>query len=277
MKTSILSVAIPVLLVAACASTRDRDLPEAVAPAPPSAETRNATDARINSAVVNPDRPATDVERDELRKPAAVLNFMNIAPDATVLEMEAGDGYFTEIFSGYLGPQGKLYMQNPAAFDAFLGDAVSERLDGLDNVEYVRSDFDDIPLDGESVDAVTWFQGPHELWYTPEDGHKMVGNPDASFPEIMRVLKPGGSFIVIDHTAPTGSPATTGGQTHRIDPQIVRDLAREAGFVFVAESDLYENPDDDLDASVFDEAVRGRTDQFMMKFQKPAARPAGAS
>ena len=54
-----------------------------------------------------------------------------------------------------------------------------------------------------------------------------------------------------------------------IDPQIVRDMAMEAGLVLVAESDLYANPDDDLTANVFDEKVRGKTDQFLIKFEKP--------
>ncbi|WP_300375965.1 methyltransferase domain-containing protein [Henriciella sp.] len=273
MRRHIMVAAAPLLMLAACSSMQESDLPEATVPAPPMMGTANVSDAQINEAIVNPERPETDVERDELRKPAAVLSYMELMPGDTLLEMEAGDGYFTEIFSHYLGPQGELYMQNPAAFDSFLGDAPAKRLERLENVEYVRSNFDDIPLDDASVDVVTWFQGPHELWYTPESGAMLVGNPQASFPEIKRVLKPGGSFIVIDHAAPSGAPASTGGDTHRIDPQIVRDLAREAGFVLISENDLYDNPDDDLDASVFDEAVRGKTDQFMMKFEKPINQP----
>jgi predicted methyltransferase len=46
-------------------------------------------------------------------------------------------------------------------------------------------------------------------------------------------------------------------------------MAQEAGFVLVEESDLYNNPADDLSVSVFDESVRGKTDQFLLKFEKP--------
>lgn len=261
-------------LLGACANRSTEGLPPAIAPPPPPMfDASGAGEAEINAAIVNPERPETDVERDALRKPGAVIEFMGLQPGETVLEMEAGGGYFTEIFSHYLGPDGTLYMQNPAAFDAFLGETAIERAERLSNVDYVKSDFDEFPLEDASVDVVTWFQGPHELWYTPESGEKLVGNVEASFPEIVRVLKPGGSFVVIDHRAPAGAPAETGGDTHRIDPQIVRDMAGEVGLVLVAESDLYMNPADDLDANVFDEKVRGMTDQFLIRFEKPEVAP----
>ncbi|WP_158588363.1 class I SAM-dependent methyltransferase [Henriciella mobilis] len=261
------------LLLTACANQKTEGLPPAVAPPPPMAAVSGADTAAIDAAIASPDRPETDVERDEMRKPAEVIEFMALQPGETVLEMEAGGGYFTEILSGYLGADGKLYMQNPAAFDTFLGDSATMRADRLSNVEYMKSDFDELPLDDGAVDVVTWFQGPHELWYTPESGEALVGNIDATFPEILRVLKPGGSFVVLDHRASAGTPATSGGDTHRIDPQVVKDMAEEAGFVFVAESDLFVNPADDLDANVFDPKVRGMTDQFLLKFEKPEAAP----
>lgn len=262
-------IAISAALAACASNTTDAGLAPAEVPEPPMLDAPAVDLALVNEAVVNPARPETDIERDEMRKPSAVIEFIELQPGDTVVEMEAGGGYFTEIFSYYLGDEGKLYMQNPAAFDAFLGDSVETRLEGLDNVEYLKTDFDALTLEDDTVDVVTWFQGPHELWYTPESGTALVSNPDNAFPEIVRVLKPGGTFVVIDHTAPAGAPATTGGDTHRIDPQIVRDLAMEAGLVLVAESDLYDNPDDDLTANVFDEKVRGMTDQFLMKFEKP--------
>lgn len=274
MKLNALLGTASLVLLAACASTpieEAAESPDIIAP--PEMSIGAADAASIEAAISSPGRPDTDVERDDLRKPADVLVFMGIAPGTDVLEMEAGGGYFTDILSRYLGEDGTLYMQNPAAFDSFLGDGPEERMQGLPNVEYVKSQFDDIPLEDASVDAVTWFQGPHELWYTPASGETLSASPDDSFPEIFRVLKPGGTFVVLDHTAPAGAPATTGGDTHRIDPQIVRDLGREAGFVLVSESALFDNPDDDLTANVFDEAVRGRTDQFLMKFEKPAQRP----
>ena len=83
-------------------------------------------------------------------------------------------------------------------------------------------------------------------------------------------LKPGGTFVILDHAAPAGSPETTGGAVHRIDPAIVKTLAEAAGFKLVEESDILRNPDDMYDMSVFDPQVRRRTDRFLLKYQKPA-------
>lgn len=220
--------------------------------------------------VAEPGRPAEDVERDASRQPAAILALAGVEPGDTVLEIEAGSGYFTELLSRAAGASGKVYMQNPAAFDAFLGDSVTQRLeDRLVNVSYLKSDFDTFGLPDASVDVATWFQGPHELWYKPEGAPYGLGDPEGSFAEIARVLKPGGTFIVIDHVAPAGAPATTGGDTHRIDPAILRDMAAAAGFELREESDILRNPEDDGLTNVFDPAIRGKTDQAVLVFTRP--------
>ncbi|WP_373005721.1 hypothetical protein [Hyphomonas sp.] len=108
------------------------------------------------------DRPATDYEQYEVRKSPQVLAFAGVAPGMTVVDLEAGGGVYTELFSRVVGDAGKVYMQNPAAFDAFLGDAVSTRVDGrLSNVVKLKSNFDDLSAvpDG-TADRVTWLPGP---------------------------------------------------------------------------------------------------------------------
>lgn len=220
--------------------------------------------------VAEPGRPAEDVARDASRQPAAVLALAGVDPGDTVLEIEAGNGYFTELFSRAVGAEGKVYMQNPAAFDPFLSDTVAQRLeDRLINVSYLKSDFDAFGLPDASVDIATWFQGPHELWYMPEGATEKLGDPEKSFSEIARVLKPGGIFIVVDHVAPAGSPPTTGGDTHRIDPAILHDMAEAAGFTLTEESDIFRNPKDDGLTNVFDPAIRGKTDQVVLIFTRP--------
>jgi predicted methyltransferase len=217
------------------------------------------------------DRPAADYEQYDVRKSKDVLTFTGILPGMTVLDLEAAGGTYTELFSRVVGDAGTVYMQNPPAFDAFLGDAVSKRVDGrLANVTPVRTPFDDLSAipDG-SVDVAAWLLGPHELWYTPEGAEPgALGDPDTAFAEIARVIKPGGHFVVLDHMAPVGAPATTGGETHRIDKAIIISMAEANGFTLSEESDLLANAEDDGSLNVFDPAIRRKTNRFLLKFTK---------
>ncbi|MEM9496098.1 MAG: class I SAM-dependent methyltransferase [Pseudomonadota bacterium] len=224
----------------------------------------------VADAIAAPSRPTADRKDDASRRPADILAFTGVTAGMTVLEMEAGNGYYTELFSSIVGPSGKVFMQNPAAFDSFLGDAVTDRLgeERLPNVQYSKTNFDALEPGDASIDLVTWFLGPHEIYFTPSDGASL-GEEGATYAEIFRVLKPGGAFIVLDHAARPGSPKETGGTLHRIDPAIVEALAVNAGFKRVEESDLLRNPGDMFDMGVFDPAVRRKTDRFVIKYVKP--------
>lgn len=253
------AAAVALAFAAACAGTP--------APAPEAAAAATVDYAAI---VDTPDRPDADILSDHLRKPAEVLALFSPQPGDTILEIEAGGGYYTELLSRTVGPSGKVYMHNPAGFDAFLGDAVKARLEGrLANVTYLKSNFVAYDVPDASIDIVTWFQGPHEIWYTPEGATEALGDPDQGFKDITRALKPGGQFVVIDHVAPAGSPPTTGGDTHRIDPAHILALAEAAGLVLETSSDLLRNPADDGTKNVFDPEIRGRTDQAILIFRKP--------
>jgi len=216
-------------------------------------------------------RPADDYAMYEARKALGVLKFTGALPGMTIVEMEAGDGFYTELFAAVVGEDGKVYQQNPAQFDAFLGGAVEARghIDHYGNVEYIKTPFDAMTVEDASADMVTWFLGPHELWFVPE-GEEMglFGGTETSFAEIARVLKDGGTFIALDHMAPPGAPATTGGDTHRIDKAIIIDMAEAAGLTLIDESDILANPEDDRTVNVFDPSVRRKTDRFLLKFQK---------
>ncbi len=223
------------------------------------------------SVFVADDRPEKDFEMYEVRKSKEVLEFMAIKPGMTVVDMEAGAGFYTELYSKVVGETGRVYMQNPAQFDSFIKDGLEERFkDGrLSNVTYAKTTFDgDMAPDG-TVDVVTWVLGPHELWWTPDDEEPGVfGTPDTSFSKIADMLKPGGKFIAIDHSAPIDAPSTTGGDTHRISEKIIKDLAAKHGLEVYAESDVLRNADDDRLVQVFDKSIRRKTDRFVIKFVK---------
>ena len=222
------------------------------------------------AAVADPGRPEEDRKDDERRKAAATLEFMQIAPAAYVFEIEAGSGWYTELLSHAVGPQGSVVMQNPEGFLAFVGEQINARLaDGrLANVTQSLSNFDALAAEDGTVDLVTWVQGPHELYYKPDDGSSL-GDPAKSYAEIFRITKPGGAFVVIDHSAEAGAPETSGNDLHRVDKAIVIAMAESAGFTLEAESDFLANPEDPLTVGVFDPSIRGATDQFAFRFRKP--------
>ena len=94
-------------------------------------------------------------------------------------------------------------------------------------------------------------------------------DPVAFSRQVYKALKPGGVFLVVDHTAEAGSGLRDTDTLHRIDPAIVKTEVEAAGFKFEGESPALKNPADNLKTVVFDKAIRGHTDQFIYKFRKP--------
>ncbi|MEO9968979.1 MAG: methyltransferase domain-containing protein [Hyphomonadaceae bacterium] len=223
--------------------------------------------------LTHPERPLDDFKDDTARRPDEILAFAGLEHGMTVVEIEAGAGYYTELLSYGVGPEGNVFMQNPLAFDGFFGDAIAERLadDRLANVQAVRTNFDVLTVADNSADIVTWFLGPHELWFRPDGApEEAFGNPQKAFAEIARVMKPEGVFVAIDHVAPAGSPVESGSETHRIDPAIITQFAEAAGLTLADSTDILANPDDDGTLSVFDPSLRRKTNRVVLKFRHAA-------
>ncbi|MEZ5893284.1 MAG: class I SAM-dependent methyltransferase [Parvularculaceae bacterium] len=226
--------------------------------------------AEYEAAVANAARSDADRARDKDRKPAETLAFIGLKTGDQVFEVEGGGGYFTELYSYVVGDHGAVVMQNFQGFADYAKDEIAARLDGnrLPNVRQSISLHDALDAADESMDIATWVQGPHELYYKPEPDTDL-GDPQGSFNEIFRILKPGGMFVVIDHAAEAGAPTSTGNDLHRIDKAHVLKLAMNAGFVLSSESEFLANPADDHTKPVFDASVSGHTDQFALRFKKP--------
>ena len=85
---------------------------------------------------------------------------------------------------------------------------------------------------------------------------------------VYALLKPGGVFAVIDHAGNADADNT---DIHRIDPELAKAAATEAGFIVEDESDLLSHPDDDHTKMVFDPTLRGETDRFILRLRKPGS------
>lgn len=247
------------LLLAACGQTSDNQ------------NNSEELAALHAAAVANPQRTAADKARDAGRKPAAILDFFAIEPGMTVLDMFSGGGYYTELLSYVVGPQGRVVSHTNSAYANFVGDEAVNRYadDRLPNVEILLAENNELELPANEFDVVMMVLAYHDIYYVdPNNGWPKIDGPKL-VSELYQSLKPGGIVAVVDHYAEAGSPRETGGSLHRIDPGIVIEEMQAEGFVLDGKSEVLRNMDDDYELNMGDPKVRGKTDRFVLKFRKP--------
>ncbi len=228
-----------------------------------------AEPAYITAAVNDPGRPDADKQRDADRKPGALLTFAGVKPGTKIVDLIPGGGYFTRIFAKAVGGNGFVYAYIPSELDPFIlkkygSTDVSKLFAAYPNVAVIHAPINKFVVP-ESVDVVWTSDNYHDLhdpFFAPAD----LAVIDKA---IFAALKPGGIFMVVDHSAPAGSGLSDTDTLHRIDEAVVKKEVEAAGFRLVAESNILRNKADDRTAKVFDLAIRGKTDQFVLKFRKP--------
>ena len=237
------------------------------APPPGGMDARPALSAdAAAAAVADPARPQADRDRDALRKPAEMLAFSGVRPGDTVVDVIPGGGYFTRLFARAVGPEGRVF--------AYVPSEIAQRFNSEANARAVAAAYPNVtihvsPLAGEghggAADVVFTAQNYHDL-HTP-----LFGGADvAAFNRaVFDLLKPGGAYVIVDHRGHPGSGVSAANTLHRIDPEAVKREVTAAGFVLEGGSDALRNPADPHTANVFDPAIRGRTDQFALRFRKP--------
>ena len=224
------------------------------------------------AALAAPGRLAEDLEQDAWRKPAEVLAFFGVQPGMSVLDLYSGAGYFTELLAAVVGPTGRVVAHNNKAYLDGVGEELTRRFaepQRLANVERLTAEDNELELEPGRFDFVLLSAVYHDVYYVNEANNWPKIDGPRLLAELFAGMKPGATLGLIDHAAAPGSPAETGGTLHRIDPELVKRDFAAAGFVLEAESDVLRNPADDLGKGVFDPAVRGKTDRFMLRFRRP--------
>jgi len=221
----------------------------------------------LTSALADKGRPEADARRDAARKPAELLAFAGVKPGAKVADFIMGGGYFTRILAAAVGPQGSVLAFQPAEFIQFraaYGDEQKAAVSAYSNVTADSSSFMKVDLP-DNLDLVLTVQNYHDLYLAPFP-KGMAARVNA---EIFQSLKPGGVYLIVDHAATAGSGLSAANTLHRIDIAAVKSEVEAAGFKLAAESPMLAAPADPHTDNVFSPAIRGKTDQFILKFVKP--------
>jgi len=187
----------------------------------------------IESAVSGSWRAADAKERDSQRHPVAALEFWGLKPGATILEIQPGGGWWTEILAPYArATQGEFYAT--AGNDAFKTRFADEKVYG--KVNQLPWGKDAAPLPANKFDFVLAARVFHG-WMNGNSQDKNLANIFAS-------LKPGGVLAVEQHRGNPGQPPVKDGY---VTEQAVIDAATKAGFKLDGKSEINANPKDTKD------------------------------
>jgi predicted methyltransferase len=225
-----------------------------------------AVSPAIAAALDNPARPAADKARDADRHAAEIVAFTQVKPGDKVADVFPGSGYYTKIFASVVGPKGLVWgvVSKPSKGSDALGSDPA-----YPNIKIAAQPWD-LFNPPEKLDVVFNSQFYHDL-FNPEYG-AAGGGPEGVAKvnkAIFDALKPGGVYVVIDHSGRPGTGYSEMNTLHRIEEPVVKRMLAETGFVLEAETDILHNPADPRDKTVFDPSIRGKTDQFVLRFRKP--------
>ncbi|HUH95136.1 MAG TPA: methyltransferase [Casimicrobiaceae bacterium] len=221
----------------------------------PGGETAVAT---YETAIASPVRTDQDRSLDAVRHPSEFLEFAQVKPGLRVLDVSAGAGYTSQLLALAVGPGGTVFAQAPKPGPTLLK-RIADHPQG--NLVVVARPFDDpVPDNAHGLDLVTLVLNYHDISYLPVDRAMMNA-------KLFAALKPGGHFVVIDHSAQTGAGISQGKTLHRIEESVVLDEVRRAGFALETESNFLRNPADPLDTP--STGAKIPTDKFALRFVRP--------
>jgi predicted methyltransferase len=214
------------------------------------------------------DHAATEDPMYDQSKLPELIRFARVHAGSTVIDVYPGEGDWTRLFSDIVGPEGRVYSFVPAEVAHFKNDPVGRmqalaKEPGRENVEVIST----MPEATQPADVLWLHLFYHDL-HTALMQAKGATAADFNRAAYER-LKPGGSYVIVDHAAAVGAGTSDAQSLHRIEPASVREEAEAAGFVLDGETTVLANKDDPHSMKVFDPSVKGETDRFAYRFVKP--------
>jgi predicted methyltransferase len=214
---------------------------------------------RAAAIVASPDRSAADRTNDVRRKPAEMLAFIGVREGMVALDISAAGGYTTELIARAVGP-GRVYGQTRAP-DPRQRLAERAKNPAAGNIIPVVRPFENPAppeLANNGFDLVTLMFNYHD--FASIDRAQLNRN-------VFAALKPGGLYVIADHSGRPGTGISESATLHRIEEAFLRKEVEAAGFQLVAEGGFLRNPSDPRDRETPEPAQP--KDEFVLKFRKP--------
>jgi predicted methyltransferase len=212
--------------------------------------------------VAAPDRSDADRQNDKKRDPEKMMAFTGVKTGMKVMDLFSAGGYSAELLARSVGPTGTVYAQDAQATVDRTKERFDARMEKIKNIVRVVRNYDDpVPPDVSNLDLVTIYFSYHDISYMEVDRAAMNK-------KVFAALKPGGFYVVADHSAKPGDGVSVAKTLHRIEESTLRQEVEAAGFKLVAEGDFLRHPEDKRETTT---TRPGPTpnDEFVLKFQKP--------
>jgi predicted methyltransferase len=218
----------------------------------------------IEAAILAGDRPTDHRLRDEAREVRAILAAAKAAPGDQALDVGSGGGYLALLLSAMVGESGHVDVHNTPGwinqFPAMDPQALQRRL-ARANLGYITAAWNDLPDQTNRYDVIIMGQVYHDAVLEGAD-------IDALNRRLFALLQPGGRLVIEDHEADPRMPLGRQVGLHRIAVNQVMDAVLAAGFR-LAGSYAVVSTMDDRNRNVFTPGIRGRTERFILAFEKP--------
>jgi predicted methyltransferase len=229
---------------------------------------------RFELAVQHAGRSASDLSRDAADHPAQILPLTGIKPGMHVADMLAGDGYYSELLSYVVGPNGHVLMINNSSFDKWSDGDRQKRLadNRLPNVEYRLVDLAHMNLAANSLDAIVLSKVYHDLYWVDTTGIWPKFDTSGALDQLVAALKPGGVLLLVDHSAKVGHGSADASSLHRIEEAYARQDFGKRGLRVIATSKLLRHADDPRTQVSYKEPILGKTDRFVLVLRKQPAK-----